>query len=241
MLNATNIPSARVPLIDERTGLVSREWFSFFQNLFYLTGGGGNDTTLTEVQYPPAPDVAETLSSMPVTTDEVSPSPLGVAPFLDPSIGLSVETLTSLTTAIEAISIAPQSSSEGLLSVTTDTTLTGAGTTVSPLGLALKAPVTVTADYTVLPTDQWLINTKPSAACTLTLPAASGSAGRQITVKNLQSFAVNSASSSVVPIDSTTAGTFILLPVIGNWAKLVSDGTNWIIMQQAPNNVLLLE
>ena len=46
---------------------------------------------------------------------------------------------------------------------------------------------------------------------------------------------------TVAPIDSTSAGTAILLAVIGNWATMVSDGTNWVIMQAASNNNLLLE
>jgi hypothetical protein len=50
-----------------------------------------------------------------------------------------------------------------------------------------------------------------------------------------------SASSNVVPLDSISAGTLILLDVIGNWATMVSDGTNWVIMQAASNNNLLLE
>jgi hypothetical protein len=50
-----------------------------------------------------------------------------------------------------------------------------------------------------------------------------------------------SASANVVPLDSTSAGTVILLDVIGNWATMVSDGTNWVIMQAASNNNLLLE
>ena len=53
----------------------------------------------------------------------------------------------------------------------------------------------------------------------------------------MQAQLVNSASSNIVPIDSTTAGTAILLGVIGNWATMVSDGTNWIIMQQAGSTV----
>jgi hypothetical protein len=50
-----------------------------------------------------------------------------------------------------------------------------------------------------------------------------------------------SASSNVVPIDSTSAGTAILLDVVGNSATIVSDGSNWIIMQATSNNNLLLE
>jgi hypothetical protein len=75
----------------------------------------------------------------------------------------------------------------------------------------------------------------------VTLPTASSWSGRQITFKNLQAQTLVSASSNVVPIDSASAGTAILLAVVGNWATMVSDGTNWVIMQQAANNNLLLE
>ena len=54
--NITNITPPRVPLIDERTGLISREWYRFFLNLFNLTGGGSNVTSLTDLQLgPPTP------------------------------------------------------------------------------------------------------------------------------------------------------------------------------------------
>jgi hypothetical protein len=105
----------------------------------------------------------------------------------------------------------------------------------------LSTVITKTADYTITGTDTWIINNKTGSDLTLTFPAASSWTGRYITVKNMQAQAVNSASSNVVPIDSTTAGTAILLGVVGNWATMVSDGTNWIIMQAASNNNLLLE
>jgi hypothetical protein len=101
--------------------------------------------------------------------------------------------------------------------------------------------LTKTADYTITGTDTWIINNKSGSAMTLTFPAASAWPGRYITVKNMQAQLVNSASSNIVPIDGTTAGTAILLAVVGNWATMVSDGTNWVIMQAAANNNLLLE
>lgn len=55
MPNITNIPSARVEIIDERTGLVSREWYRFFLNLFQLVGNGSNDITLEDLQLAPVP------------------------------------------------------------------------------------------------------------------------------------------------------------------------------------------
>ena len=62
-LNITNIPAPRVPFIDERTGLMSREWYRFFFNLFILTGSGSNPTTLDELQIGPPnqPDFTELL------------------------------------------------------------------------------------------------------------------------------------------------------------------------------------
>ena len=52
-LNITNLPSSRVEFIDPRTGLMSREWYRFFLNLFNLTGGGNNQTSLDDLQLLP--------------------------------------------------------------------------------------------------------------------------------------------------------------------------------------------
>ena len=49
----TNITPPRVPLTDSRTGLISREWYRFFFNLFQLTGNGTNYTSLTDLQVGP--------------------------------------------------------------------------------------------------------------------------------------------------------------------------------------------
>jgi hypothetical protein len=38
--NITQITAPRVDLIDPRSGLVSREWYRFFYNLYTITGGG---------------------------------------------------------------------------------------------------------------------------------------------------------------------------------------------------------
>ena len=114
-------------------------------------------------------------------------------------------------------------------------------TPASVLASTGGAPVTKTADFTVADNETWIINNKSGSTCTATLPTASAWSGRTLTFKNMQAQTLVSASSNVVPIDSTTAGTAILLAVVGNWATMVSDGTNWVIMQQAANNCLLLE
>jgi hypothetical protein len=134
--------------------------------------------------------------------------------------------------------------------ITLTTTITGLlkgnGTAISAAVantdyMGVGAPVTKTADFTVANGEIWYINNKSGSTCTVTLPAASSWTGRTLTFKNMQAQTLVSASSNVVPIDSTVAGTSILLAVVGNWATMVSDGTNWVIMQQAANNCLLLE
>jgi len=51
--DVTNIPAPRVPFIDERTGLVAREWYLFLLNLFINTGGASN-LNLAALQMAPA-------------------------------------------------------------------------------------------------------------------------------------------------------------------------------------------
>jgi hypothetical protein len=114
-------------------------------------------------------------------------------------------------------------------------------TPASVINASGGAPITKTANFTLAASENWVINNKSGSTCTVTLPAASSWTGRSVVIKNMQAQLVNSASSNVVPLDSTTAGTAILLGVVGNWVTLVSDGTNWVIMQAASNNNLLLE
>jgi len=102
-------------------------------------------------------------------------------------------------------------------------------------------PVTKTADFSVSVTDSWIINNKSGSSCTVTLPSASANVGRVLHFLNHQAQTLVSASSNVVPQGGGAAGTAILAATSGDWATLVSDGTNWVIMQAAKYNNLLLE
>ena len=92
------------------------------------------------------------------------------------------------------------------------------------------APVTKVANFTVQPGENWII-VNNGATTTVTLPTASSWTGREIMIKTIQNQVVNSVSSNVVPLATNVAGTAILTNVAGRWATLVSDGTNWVIMQ----------
>ena len=104
-----------------------------------------------------------------------------------------------------------------------------------------SAPVTATSNYSVVSTDLWIINNKTGSSLTVTLPSASTSTGRELIIQNYQAFTVISASSNVVYIGGGSAGTAILAASVGDSATLVSDGTNWVMIQYASNNNLLLE
>lgn len=96
--------------------------------------------------------------------------------------------------------------------------------------LFTTAPVTKTADFTLADTETVVINNKSGSACVATLPSATLWSGRLLLMKTTQAQALNSASSNVVPKAGGAAGTAIATGTAGNWALLVSDGTNWVIM-----------
>lgn len=96
--------------------------------------------------------------------------------------------------------------------------------------LGRGAPVTKTGNFSLADTENWIIANQ-AATTTVTLPAASSYTGREVTFKTIQAQTLVSASSNVVPLIGGAAGTAILAATAGKWATLVSDGTNWIIMQ----------
>lgn len=114
-------------------------------------------------------------------------------------------------------------------------------TAASVIAASSGPPVTKTADFTVAATENWLINNKSGSTCVATLPNASTNSGRTLHFQNYQSQLLNSASSNVVPLAGGAATTSILLASSGDSATLVSDGTNWVMTQYIPNNILLLE
>jgi hypothetical protein len=223
-----------VPLIDPRTNLIDRAWYMFFLSLL------GAATTIYETE-----DLGPSAESLIASYDAALQA---LAQNVDTQ-PLPVDLSAELIKQIQAADLADCCS--GLLSQIAEMQKQIEGLQVQPqfdaaaitaaIAATSTAPVTKTADFTLASNETWVINNKSGSTCVVTLPAASAWSGREVTFKNMQAQLLNSASSNVVPIDSTTAGTAILLNVIGNWATMVSDGTNWVIMQAASNNNLLLE
>jgi hypothetical protein len=233
--NATPTPITppRVPLIDPRTGLIDRAWYLFFLSLQDAAttvddGDLGQNVDSLLASYDAALlSVNQELQTLPPTVDLSAEliKQIQEANLVDCCTAL-VSQFAEMQKQIEALQVQP---------------IVDTAAITAAISAASSAPVTKTADFTVADNETWIINNKSGSTCMVTLPTASAWTGRYLTFKNMQAQTLVSASSNVVPIDSTTAGTSILLAVVGNWATMVSDGTNWVIMQRAANNCLLLE
>lgn len=264
--NITKIPAPRVPLMDQRTGLISREWFRFFNNIYVITGG--NTQGVTQIinggtGASTAAQARENLGAGTVTkvigTGYASGLELVGEVTTEGTISLQGNVIVSAGEITGTIDLATQVSGQldltthstgtidlatqvsGQLDLTTHSTGTiDAATQVTGVlpvanggtGLSARPSVaTKTADFTVADTEGWLINNKSGSSCTVTLPTAADWPGRQLVFKNIQAQTLVSASSNVVPLSGGAAGTAILPASVGAWATLVSDGTNWVIMQ----------
>lgn len=93
----------------------------------------------------------------------------------------------------------------------------------------LVTPVVKTTSFSLAAGEDMLV-CNGGGTITITLPVASGYAGRRVRVKTIAAQSVVSVSSDVKPLDSNTPGTAILAATAGKWAELVSDGTYWVVM-----------
>jgi len=227
--NATPTPITppRVPLIDPRTGLIDRAWYLFFLSLNQIATGTvdnvnlGTDSISLIAAYDQAlQTLTQEVETLPPVVTLIAPDVLGDC------CSALVSQMAEMQKQVEALQVQP---------------IVDTAAITAAINAASSAPVTKTADFTVADNETWLINNKSGSTCTVTLPAAGAWSGRQLTFKKYQVQDLVSASSNVVPIAGGAAGTSILVASSGDQATLVSDGTNWLMTQYIPNNILLLE
>jgi len=95
-VDLTNITPPRVPLIDQRTGLISREWYRFFLNLFQLTGSGQNTTSLTDLQLGPPPTQQEDFTDIIIDIQGLLTQPVAGTPELQAALDAVRQELQTL-------------------------------------------------------------------------------------------------------------------------------------------------
>ena len=83
MPNITSIPAPRVPFVDDRTGLISREWYRFMLNLFTLTGSGTSDLTITDLAIAPNPVDPSTVLGSAIEQSQLASIAAQYSQFLD--------------------------------------------------------------------------------------------------------------------------------------------------------------
>jgi hypothetical protein len=124
MLEITQIPAPRVPLIDERTGLISMEWFRFFNGLYTVVGQ--NQNTLQPV------NGGTGLSTIPVNGQLLIGNGAGYTlNTLTPGAGIGV---TNAAGSITLANTGVLSWSGGLTGLTPAAATTGAVTLAGTLG-----------------------------------------------------------------------------------------------------------
>jgi hypothetical protein len=225
-----------VPLVDPETGLISRAWYLFLLSL--------NNVANAVVDDPVVSPSAESLIAsydalLQALTQELQTQPIQESALdqiaelqkqiegLEKQIECPCTELTAeLQKQIQALEVQPVAD------------IAAISAAINSLS---SAPVTKTADFTVAASETWLINNKSGSSCVVTLPTASTNTGRVLYFQNYQNQTLVSASSNVVPLAGGSAGTAILQAMAGATATLVSNGTNWIIMQYSSNNALQLE
>jgi hypothetical protein len=234
--NITSIPSSRVDFIDQRTGLMSREWYRFFLNLFNLTGAGNNPTSLDDLQVGP-PTAAPENAFGTVTSVQVSGGSTGLTTSGGP--------ITSAGTITLAGTLAVANGGTGATTAAGARTNLGAGTVTSVAATAgtgisvTGSPITTSGTLNITNTapDQvvaltpgsgisvsgtypnfTIANTAPSSGGTVTSVAATAGTGISVTGS---------------PI--TTSGTLNIVNTAPDQTVVMTSGTGISVTGTYPN------
>lgn len=156
-----------------------------------------------------------------------------------PVVSALTASLPVCTTSGKALSSCTQTGTGTVLVAATSPTLVtpvigvATGTSLVVSGYyGTAAPRIITSDGAVAATDSYVIANK-AGTLTLTLPdpTTAANTGRRLCVKTSQAQTVVSATSNVVPLITGSAAAAILAATAGKWACMVSDATNWVIME----------
>jgi hypothetical protein len=100
MPNTTNITPPRVQLVEPNTGMINREWYRFFVNLFQLSGAGQNSFTLEDVQVGPESDASSLAAVLQTQLQDLAVGPVHTPQLIRHRYGSFFDTTTQTAAAI---------------------------------------------------------------------------------------------------------------------------------------------
>jgi hypothetical protein len=98
--DTTNITPPRVPLVDPASGMINREWYRFFVNLFRLTGSGQTNITLQDLQIGPDSDATSVAAVLQSEIQNLSVAPTNTPQLIRHRYGAFYDTTTQTAAAI---------------------------------------------------------------------------------------------------------------------------------------------
>lgn len=207
--NTTKITPPRVPLVDARTGLVTREWYRFFMNLYYLTGDGQSSVTIPELQL-----IRNDIVQVQVNVSDLEQQ---IGTLSDPNLSPKVNELSDI--------YAPVLSNNVVLAYDLNNAhwrITPANTVGSPID-------TKTSSYPVTASDYTILCDATSGTLTITLPLATDVEGQIYNVKKVDS-SVNDVTLAASGGDLIDGSSSVSTNIQWTTISVQSDGTNWYVL-----------
>ena len=217
--NITNIPAPRVDFIDQRTGLMSREWYRFFLNLFTLTGSGSNVASLEDLQLGPAFEITPDM----FVVDNLSPDANSFITTLSMSVNDLKQSLQTLPVdfggTVSSVNVT-------LATTGTDVSFSATNNTTAPV-IALSIPTASATNRGALSADDWTtFNSKGSGSVTSVGQTFTGGlisvAGSPITTSGTLALTVAGTSGGIPYFSS--ASTWATSAVLAANALMVGGG-----------------
>jgi hypothetical protein len=199
------------------------------------TGPSGGPIGPTGVTGPSSQWAQDTPSSISYTGDVTIDGKLNVTGLIDPT-GLVLDPSSNAPIVVDPSNVlwvkntTPTSLYYGTQEIFTSISPNVSYNYTTLASLSRGVPVTIgpgNPTYTVQNDDNWIICNNVVTTI-LTLPNPATYPGKELMIKSTNSD-VNSNSNNVVPLSGGSADNSILVNQ-GNWATLVSNGTDWVIM-----------
>lgn len=217
-INPTNITPPRVPLIDERTGAISREWYRWLLSLFDQVEANTINIAGGEVGPNPEGDTASLQMALAAAVNDYSTLPA------QPDLG---PVLAALQAA--ALVPAPVTDLAALQQDLQDLALAPAPQPYVPSGAQFNNFRTATISTTVTGSDYLVMCDASAGPITVTLPATTAGLGRTLQVKKIDT-TLNYVTIAAIGADTIDGASTAVLTTQYEAVTVLAVNGNWVIL-----------